>query len=75
MDTAQNLKPAQWSTNTRDSYFHPTTLPRENWRAKEAGMDFDNNTEAANKEKAKRFNSSGFSMNSTLFDGTGWATE
>jgi hypothetical protein len=41
MDSAPNYKPESWDTNARASYFNPNTLPKENWRAKETGKQFD----------------------------------
>eukprot|EP00347_Sterkiella_histriomuscorum_P018138 403346645 len=76
MDTAPNMKPDSWTTNARSSYYNPVELPRENWRAKQSSIQFDDQSQAQNNQKrAQRVNSSGFSQNSTLFDGTGWTTE
>ena len=76
MDTAPNFKPDGWDTNSRASYNNPHQLPRENWRAKLPGFQFDDQSKPNDHAvKGKRVNSSGFTMNSTLFDGTTWSTE
>jgi len=61
MDTAPNYKPDAWDTNARASYFNPHTLPKENWRAKETGKQFDDQSKPIDHPmKSKRVNSSGF---------------
>lgn len=75
MDTAPNMKPDGWTTNNRQSYESPKALPKANFRARDSSIDFDDGLKTHDAKRATKYNGSGFSVNRTLFDGSGWTTE
>lgn len=78
MDTAPNFKPeGGWATTTQSTFNSPKALHNPIWRGRDPNLKFDDQSSPLDKPKkgGNRFNSSGFTMNSTLFDGTGWKTE
>ena len=75
MDTSSNLKEEKMTTTMRKSFDSPIKMANPNFRAREKSM-FDPTMKVEEVEhRNRRQNSSGFTMNSTLFDGTGWQPE
>ena len=61
------------SSTSRKTYKDPRVRARPTWRARHTSVDFDpDRTKETQSYKAK---ASGYILNSTLFDGTGWETE
>ena len=76
MDNSSNVKADQMTTMMRSSFEFPSNSFKPTWRNRMSGQNFDGVSRVQNNPvKDSKQNSSGFTMNSTLFDGTGWVPE
>lgn len=84
MQTNPSIREKQVFKTTTGSVFQsPEKSPRPNWRERDTKQKFDGSSKLLNLERKRnslspvspKNTSSGFAMNSTLFDGTTWVPE
>jgi len=73
MDSHPNIKGDIYNTTTAKTYRAPTVRTKPNWRERVKGQDFPN--QRCRTRSIGVAPASGYVMNSTLFDGTGWVPE
>ena len=61
------------NSTSRKTFRDPRVVARPTWRTRHASIDFD--PDRAKETASHRAKASGYILNSTLFDGTGWETE
>jgi len=72
-----------FQSSTKTAFQSPNKSPRPNWRSRGQMQNFDNQSKVLKFEKKRnslspvspKNTTSGFAMNSTLFDGTSWGPE
>mmetsp|Transcript_28000 Transcript_28000/g.20960 ORF Transcript_28000/g.20960 Transcript_28000/m.20960 type:complete len:88 (+) Transcript_28000:154-417(+) len=70
------MKSNGFTTENRQSFELPNKIPKPTWRERDSSLTFDKSPSSRFNEKSEsKINSSGFALNSTLFDGTGWVPE
>ena len=76
MDNSPTVQNNKVTTEMRTSFELPSNLFKPTFRVRQNSHAFDEGTQASFRGKRdEKVNSSGFTMNSTLFDGTGWVPE
>lgn len=74
MDTHPSMKPENYMvTSMRASFESPKKQVNPVWRNRSSSNNLDSDLQV--RQNSHRSNNSGFTMNSTLFDGTGWVPE
>ena len=74
--TAENHQPLDYKITTfRSSYFKPASLSKNNWRTRDASVEFDNSDVLKMKELQSDKLASGYSACRQHWDGTFWRTE
>ena len=72
MDTHPAIKGDIYNTTTAKTYRHPRNRHHPNWRSRVKHEDFDPSSRRSTSPCTR---ASGYVMNSTLFDGTGWVPD
>jgi hypothetical protein len=84
MDSHPAIKGDIYTTSTAKTYKSPATRSKPNWRDRTKGQSFTATKGIAQTSTPRAYScgikgvpikTSGYVMNSTLFDGTGWVTE
>lgn len=84
MATSPAIREKQvFNTQTRTTFQSPNKSPRPNWRSRADQQQFEGSSKVLNFDKKRnslspvspKNTTSGFAMNSTLFDGTSWVPE
>jgi hypothetical protein len=73
MENAKEIRNDVFNSVTRDTYESPLKTFKPNWRNRNSSVNFDKDlTVTKSPQKDLFINSSGFTINSKLFDGVGW---
>jgi hypothetical protein len=72
-DTHPAIRGDIYTTTTAKTFRNPQTRSKPNWRERVKGRDFPSRSRS--QAGARFVPASGYVMNSTLFDGTGWVPE
>ena len=73
MDTHPDVKVDKFISTTAKTYRAPMTRCKPNWRERVKGVDI--NPDRSKSSSCYNLKASGYVVNSTLFDGTGWVPE
>ena len=74
-DTASNMREQTLTTTTRNSFVHPKTHDKPNWRSRDTSVTFDSSSAKLKVMQRSTSLASGYGSNRQEWDGTTWKTE